>query len=407
MSLINQMLQDLDARRATHSAETKLPNDVRPLPAVSTPRWPWAIGVVFVVAGLGGAIWWRMHEAVMDEVAPTKVAVDQAPVQVVPVSPVSPVSDEAATVVAAAPAAEPNTGTALPPPVLEVAVADELQLAMSPSLDLSSSASQDSPAGVVATLPKENRVATAQATKAQVSEKRPKSAETAPADKPAPPQRSAPAAAVEAATTRAPAVKAAEPAIQRTEVQGSGAERAESAYRKAIAAVNEGRVGEATDALRTALKADAKHVASRQLLVKLLLEGRQSDDAMGVLDAGLQQQPEQVAWAMSLARLQVDHGDLNAAWQTLDRSMPAGSASADYQGFAGHVLMRLGRSRDAIIRYPLATKLAPNDGRWWLGLGLSQEADGKASEAREAFQQARQCGNLSRELLALVEQKLR
>ena len=80
MSLINQMLQDLDARRATHSAETKLPNDVRPLPAVSTPRWPWAIGVVFVVAGLGGAIWWRMHEAVMDEVVPTKVAVDPAPV---------------------------------------------------------------------------------------------------------------------------------------------------------------------------------------------------------------------------------------------------------------------------------------------------------------------------------------
>ena len=206
---------------------------------------------------------------------------------------------------------------------------------------------------------------------------------------------------------RAPAVKAAMPAIERTEVLGSGAERAESAYRKAIAAVNEGRIGEATDALRAALKADARHVASRQLLVKLLLEGRQSDDAMAVLDAGLQQQPEQVAWAMSLARLQVDHGDLNAAWLTLERSAPAASASADYQGFAGHVLMRLGRNRDAISRYQLATRLVPNDGRWWLGLGLSQEADGKASEARDAFLQARQCGNLSRELLGLIEQKLR
>ena len=111
MSLINQMLQDLDARRATHSAEMRLPNDVRPLPAASTPRWPWAIGVVFVVAGLGAAIWWRMQEVVMEEVAPTKVAADQSPTQA-PALQAPSVKDEAAAAVAAAPPAEPTPAPA-------------------------------------------------------------------------------------------------------------------------------------------------------------------------------------------------------------------------------------------------------------------------------------------------------
>ena len=57
--------------------------------------------------------------------------------------------------------------------------------------------------------------------------------------------------------------------------------------------------------------------------------------------------------------------------------------------------------------YQQATRLAPGDGRWWLGLGLAFDAEGRSSEAREAFLQARQCGNLGAELMAMVEQKLR
>ncbi len=48
-----------------------------------------------------------------------------------------------------------------------------------------------------------------------------------------------------------------------------------------------------------------------------------------------------------------------------------------------------------------------SDGRWWLGLGLAMESEGRNDQAVAAFLRARQCGNLSRELSALVEQKLR
>ena len=56
MSLINQMLQDLDARRAAHGVGTRLPNDVRPLPKAPSSSWPLgiALGVaLLLVLGVG------------------------------------------------------------------------------------------------------------------------------------------------------------------------------------------------------------------------------------------------------------------------------------------------------------------------------------------------------------------
>ena len=402
MSLINQMLQDLDARRATHSAGTRLPNDVRPLPVESTSRWPWMVGAVVLAGGLGAAFWWRTSDGVLAVPAQTTAEVTPSLAQI-PAPQQPPAEKDVASV--AAPSEQREAAVA-PTAAHDAAALNELQLAMSPSLDMAQpSAHEDTPA-MVGVVDKEAKTETGAASRLTAPDKRPRTPDGAKIGKPVQSEPTAALAVADGAATRSAASKVV-PAIERTEVLGSGAERTESAYRKAIAAVNQGRVGEAIDGLRAALKADAQHVASRQLMVKLLLEARQADEAMVALDAGLQQQPDQVAWAMTLARLQVDHGDLNAAWLTLERSAPAASASADYQGFAGHVLMRLGRNRDALSRYQLATRLNPGDGRWWLGLGLSLESDGKVSEAREAFMHARQCGNLSRELLVLVEQKLR
>ena len=195
--------------------------------------------------------------------------------------------------------------------------------------------------------------------------------------------------------------------IERSDSAGSPRARAENEYRKAIDAVNQGRAAEAVDGLTRALHEDALHTGARQLLLKLLLETRRVDEALQVLHEGLQGQPAQLGWAMTLARLQVDRGDLAGAWQTLEFSLPAAGHSADYQGFAAHVLERLGRHREAIVQYQAATRLAPGDGRWWFGLGLAMESEGRVSESREAFLRARQCGNLGSALSALVEQKLR
>ena len=196
-------------------------------------------------------------------------------------------------------------------------------------------------------------------------------------------------------------------AIEKTDAAGSARERAESEYRKALGVINQGRGAEGVADLQLALRLDGTHVGARQLLVRLLLEARQGDEAMRTLQEGLERVPSQSAWAMTLARLQVERDDLAGAAQTLERSLPAGAGGANYQGFAGHVLYRLGRNREAVDHYLVATRLAPADGRWWLGLGLAYDADGRVTEAREALQRAKASGNLSPELSVVVDQRLR
>jgi MSHA biogenesis protein MshN len=209
----------------------------------------------------------------------------------------------------------------------------------------------------------------------------------------------------------APAVassKAGAPgAVDKTLATKTPRQRAEADYQRAVALVNGARVSEAIDLLLDILQQDGGHVASRQMLARLLIEQRRNDEAMAILAEGLASQPAQVSWAMTLARLQVERGDLAGAARTLQQSQPFATGNADYQGFAGHVQHRLGHGKESIDFYQAATRLAPADGRWWLGLGLSLEADHRPAEAREAFLRARASGSLNPDLVALVDQKLR
>ena len=370
MSLINQMLQDLDARKAAHGAGSGLPNDVRPLPKPQGSPWPFllAVFVLLLLVGAFAAYFWAIRVKIETPVQPV------APIAIAPSVPQLPVVETEKVVT-------PET-----PPAEQVRAESELQ-ALDGSLRMAD----------VIKLPVEKK-----AGKKPAEER---------IDTPVRPMVQSPVKALSAegnaAVPTADHSPKQPPTIEKTDALGSPRDRAETEYRKAIAAVNQGRIDEALTGLRNALRQDGFHQASRQLLVKLLLEAKRSDEAVQALQDGIQSQPAQIGWAMSLARLQMDRGDLTGAWQTLNYSQPAAGNNADYQGFSGHVLQRLGRHKEAIERYLAAARLSPNDGRWWLGLGLSLEAEGRSDEAKEAFQRAKQSGNLSAELMALIEQKLK
>jgi MSHA biogenesis protein MshN len=204
-----------------------------------------------------------------------------------------------------------------------------------------------------------------------------------------------------------PAVPAGPVKIENSPVLATPRDRADAELRKAENAFASGRGTEGVDDLRAALKLDPAHVQARQLLLRHLLDMRKIEAAMSVLQEGLEIQPAQTGWAMSLARLQLEQNDLAAADRTLARSQAYAEASADYAGFQGHLKSRQSAYRAAVTHYQRATRLAPNEGRWWLGLGLALEADARAAEAKEAMRRAIATGNLSVELSAVAEQHLR
>ena len=418
MSLINQMLQDLDARRAAHGIGAKLHNDVRPLPKAQAARWPlvFAVMVMVLAAGLGYLAYsgglGQLSAWFASQPEPSVVTVANQPAETTPALPTPSWPDTALT----SDRVQPVSGAGLSLEGVDVSL--RLAEAIDPDAAVPAVTVPDpvepiKPIASNPTLtPSPEAVSIALQNAVQKSAGKPapgKSSQPALPPVPAPKEKQAaqvtlPSAEVDSDATQKPA---ALPVIERTAALSSPRERAELEYRKAITAADQGHVLDAETRLSEVLRLDDLHAAARQMLVKLRLDRGKADDAMSLLQAGLVGQPGQLGWAMSLARLQVDRGDLAGAWKTLDYSLPAAARNADYLGFAANVLQRLGRTRDAADQYRRAASVSPGDGRWWLGLGLMQEAQGQSTEAREAFTRARACGNLGPDLLALIEQRLR
>lgn len=184
----------------------------------------------------------------------------------------------------------------------------------------------------------------------------------------------------------------------------SARQSAESMYRRATAALQDGRVRDSIALLEDALEVEPRHDAARQTLVGLLVEQRRGEDAMRVLQNGLVLDPRQPSMAMLLARLQIEHGGTGI--DTLVRSLPYAAGDPDYHGFLAGALQRAQRHHEAIDQYQAAVRAAPGNGVWWMGLGISLQAEKRAAEAADAYSRALGTGTLSQELRTFVERRL-
>lgn len=345
MSLLNQMLNDLEQRRAEAGAAPTMHREIRPLPVVrQSSLWPRLVVLGVLIVSLALVAYWAMFQRPATPAAPASAVTPVTAAQVSDVAlPVLSISPPSAAVALAEPTppAPPESR-----PVVPAVSAANLQLSERLSL----------PAPVVAspapTLP-----------------------ETA--------------------------------AIEKRTIEINPREQAERLYRSGINQLAQGREQDGVTTLRAALRDDPEHFAARQTLVKVLLDRRAFAAAEGELDEGLQRLPKQTAWALLLARLRVDRGDAAAALAVLERHENDAMPAADYQAAMAAVLQRLNRLPEAEARFERATLLEPANGRWWLGLGMTREAQGKIAEAREAFRVALTSNVLSADLRAYAEARLR
>ncbi len=361
MSLVNKMLRDLDTRRAASGERAGLPSAVTPLSArqeAASGKGLW-IGVLLLLL-VGAAVgWWFFIGAPQPTPPAPPVAVPPAPTSA-PVAIAQPKSPA------------PSGGDAT------------LQLDM--DLD-------KPPVG-------------RPAARTEISTAKPKPAqEKAPAvtAAPFPPARPP----VVALPREVPGLSTQEPRIDKQSRQPTAAERAEAEYRRGVLSQRQGQTDEAVIFYRVALAEHAEHAAARQTLAALLMDLKRLDEAEEVLLKGTELPSVRHASTLALARLKVERGQAPAALDLLLKNADAGARSGDYQGFIAALLNRVGRHREAVERYQAATMLAPNEGRWWAGLGIALDAEGKTAEAREAYQRARGLPGLPAELSLHIDQRLR
>ena len=181
-------------------------------------------------------------------------------------------------------------------------------------------------------------------------------------------------------------------------------QRAESEYNRALASLQDGRVGEAIAGFEQAVSIEPRHEAARQTLVGLLVEAGRKGPAMRVLQNGLMLDPRQPAMAMLLARLQIEGGTNGI--DTLLRTLPYAQGNGEYHAFLAGALARDDRHREAAEQYQAALRSAPGNGIWWMGLGISLQAEKRTAEAVAAYERASQSSNLTPQLRTFVDRKL-
>ncbi len=361
MSLINKMLRDLDARQAPNVDRSALPDALQPLPPESAPRWPRLVAIALVGAAAFAALQFMVPSGPQ--------------VKTIAVAPMSPLPIQPPPAPAPLLPPEPPPLAAVVPPPVEPPPLEPPPAAVAPVPPLKPKA--EPPA-------------------------RPRPEARPPVAKPGAVPASPPPAA-----TPAPVVDTTPAAIDKRPRTAQIHEAAEAEYRKGMAALRRGSTSEAVDSFRLALSLERLHVSARQALLSVLVEQQQWNDAQALVEEGLAADPTQAGWAMALARLQIERGKLAEAGETLARHAAHAEQNPDYLAFHAVVLQRQKRHAEAAQRYRAALALRPSEARWWYGLGLALEAEHKMPEARAAFQQAHDAGNLPPELLAAVNQRLR
>ena len=399
MSLINKMLQDLDKRHAADSSGKTLTQQLRPVQTrKDRRRIIWEIGAGLLI-GAGWTAW------VMYQISPRSVVTDmvfqlQAKRPQVAAGAQAPAGPQALRppLAPAAPAPVP----AAPPQALPGAAAAPAAVS-APGL-LAGKGAEPVKADTLKLATEIGTPFNEKTYAVKPSAQRKRLSEAAPA----PGKAGKATRPLETRAETAPAHTTAGPAsIDKRAHLSTPAERAENEFRQATVLLNQGRVAEAIDGYKSTLQQDAGHAAARQALVGLLLEHRRIDEAQPFLQEGLSLNPHRSAYAMLLARIQVERGDLQGAHDLLNKHAGSAARDADYHAFDAALLQRLGRHKEAVAGYEAALRIAPRAGLWWMGLGISLQADTRGAEALEAFRRAKSAGGLSPELLAFVDQRMK
>jgi MSHA biogenesis protein MshN len=194
--------------------------------------------------------------------------------------------------------------------------------------------------------------------------------------------------------------------------QISPEQKSGNSYRQALANLQQGRVAEAQSNLAQALEANPANQEARQTLAGLLLDNNRNDEARATLALGLAIAPEQTNFRMALARLQIELGDKSAALTTMEQGQAYANNNADYQSFLAALLQRENRHDEAISHYKTALSMnaSPNNSssaNSLVGLGISLQATGKLESAQEAFTRAQSVATLSPELAQFIDQQLK
>ncbi|HEY8218775.1 MAG TPA: tetratricopeptide repeat protein [Methylobacter sp.] len=356
MSLINQMLRDLESRKTSNDAPQTLQLNIqatRPSPS-KAPLLLWSLLTVIVTGGIYSAY----QYSITLTKAPPVIVADNVKKDPIPV-----VSYEKVLVA-------PNAVTD-PAPKIELSPFENTT---------AHPVSAVQPAPAVQTVPTVQPKAPAQPD------------QTLPAIQPpleivaGPPTKKVPAAPKPALTESATAKLQADALYRQAE---SNSDDYSAVYK-----------------LEQALNLDPRHLKARLLLAKKLHNQGQVLRTAELLDQGLALFPDNLQFINTRAQLYLQQKNPNDALKTLQRIDLINSSNEAYLSLLAATYQQLQSFANAAKVYQRLVNVNPEKAENWLGLALSLEKVGNTKLAIEAYQQALSKNTLKESISSYIKQRL-
>ena len=158
--------------------------------------------------------------------------------------------------------------------------------------------------------------------------------------------------------------------------------------RKGLQAISKGQLDVARDAFAQVLANDPLDHEIRERLAGLFYGEGRLPEAQQVLADGIRLAPAQANFRLMLARVTLASGNKAQALQTLSELEPMVSRNLDYYATRAALAQELEQPAVAARSYQQLVVVQPSEARWWLGLAIAMDKQGRALAALDAYRKA-------------------
>jgi len=175
---------------------------------------------------------------------------------------------------------------------------------------------------------------------------------------------------------------------------------------KANLLIQQGKIKQAKQSLRRVLALDFSNLEARQALAGVLFREKNYDEAIEVLELGSIQHPLHVPFTLLLARIYTERGQDPLAIDVLERSQPSVGPNSEYYALLAALYQRSAQYKNAADVYKKLLASFPSRAVWWMGLGLSLQSIEQKEDALVAYNKSLKLQGLSEELRRFVKTRI-
>ncbi|ABG38704.1 hypothetical protein Patl_0172 [Paraglaciecola sp. T6c] len=367
MSVVNKMLQDLEARQTGSDAVSA---DYQP-PQRNTTRLAWLI-LLMVIALLFAAVTF-MWPTVTDDVSSQDTS--------------SNMINPALRDIAVVEPTEPDTPAKGGMTWLEPADKANIDLSAGHQKQLETNSQMQA-------MPKIDKKPESQVAQLQSDE----SAQSSPV-------------AIDPKSAMSPPYAAAEKVIPPKATFSKKANRAQNAQAGLKQSINQalrdGKTLIAIEGLQQLLSQEPDNLRIRKKLASLLFAENRMLEAQALLSEGLADAPELHDLRLMLARLFAQQNQQAKALTLLLEVSPSLVLHSDYYAYRGALAQQTQNYAQAQQDYQRLVNAEPRKAKWWLGLGIAQDSAGENKQALMSYQKADDEQQLSPQVITFVRQRLK